>query len=102
MRFAVLPPNSPGKGETEERFKGRMAANGNVAAIEAYNELRKNGVSHEDVTDCALVRTGSALSAVTLECPKCRALSSWARSSAEPRCSCGMLLDVVVDEAVRS
>jgi len=34
MKFAVLPPNGPGPGEKKEHYMGRMAANGNVEALD--------------------------------------------------------------------
>ena len=40
MKFAVLPPNGPGPDESEEHFVGRMAANGNVEALDHFRAFQ--------------------------------------------------------------
>lgn len=48
LKFAApKPANTPGEGETRERFIDRMASRGNRDALDSYNHLREYW-SHEE------------------------------------------------------
>jgi hypothetical protein len=63
MKFAILPPNAPGPTENHEHFIGRMGANGNVDAINSWDDFyigeRENEPDSTDSEIFAAYRTKS-------------------------------------------